>query len=367
MNIKDVKFDCRYFKSSIPCKPNKQNNKECDSCNVYTPAEKRILIIKLGSIGDVIRSTPLVVRYRELYPNCHITWLTLFPDVLPKDNTIDEIYKFNFSSIYSISHQKFDIAINLDKEIEVCSLLADVQSTEKYGYIWDKAGNHIAPATPAAEQKLLTGFFDNISKKNTKHYLDEIFEICHLKFNDEPYLLNFNKDLIKKFTYIKDKANSKKIIGLNTGCGERWKTRLWQKESWEQLSKLLLINDFFPILLGGEAENIQNLEIAKNSDTFYAGHFSLEDFIALTSICDGIVTQVSMMMHIATALQKPMVLMNNIFNPNEFYLYDRGILIEPSTGCDCFYGNTCSRQRHCMLDISPQTIFDAIIKLNYNI
>jgi heptosyltransferase-2 len=70
-----------------------------------------------------------------------------------------------------------------------------------------------------------------------------------------------------------------------------------------------------------------------------------------------------MMMHIAVALQKKMILMNNIFNKHEFYLYGKGVIIEPETGCDCFYGNTCKREKTCMHDIKAETVFNEIKKL----
>jgi heptosyltransferase-2 len=147
--FEDLKFDCRYFKGHIPCLPNKLRNKVCRGCDEYTPVTKKILIIKLGAIGDVIRTTPLVVKYRKLYPDCHITWLTLSPEVLPSDQ-VDVILKFDFPSIYAIQNQRFDIAINLDKETEACALLKDVTATEKYGFTWQD--HHIGIATPHAEQ-----------------------------------------------------------------------------------------------------------------------------------------------------------------------------------------------------------------------
>lgn len=362
MNLEDLKFDCKYFKGYIPCRPNKEKGEICDTCKSYTRISKRILIIKLGATGDVIRTTPLVVKYRKTYPNCHITWLTHSPAVLPPD-AIDEILPFDFTSVYSILHTTYDIAVNLDKEREACALLTDVKASEKYGYTWNN--NHIALATPAAEAKLMTGLFDQISKANTKHYLEEIFEICHLSFNDEPYLLNYDPQLIRKFDFIREMAGNKKIIGLNTGCGARWQTRLWTKENWIQLSRQLQSERYFVMFLGGEAEDFQNREMAQQANIFYPGHFPLPEFIALSSLCDIIVTQVSMMMHIATALQKKLVLINNIFNPHEFYMYHRGIIVTPPTGCDCYYGTTCKRTSHrCMEDLSPEMLLEAIRKLD---
>ena len=358
--IETVKFDCLHFRGHIPCVPNKLRNKICSTCDEYIPISKRILIIKLGAIGDVIRTTPLIVRFRKLYPNCHITWLTQSPDVVPS-NHVNAIYKFDFPSVYAIQNMKFDIAINLDKEPEACSLLKDVVAKEKYGFTWN--GHHLDIATPNAEHKLMTGLFDNISKKNTKNYLEEIFEICHLQFENEPYLLNIDNDFATKWKSLRQQAQEKPIIGLNTGCGARWTTRLWPNDNWIKLVKNLISHKYFPVLLGGEAENNNNLLLEKESGAFYPGHFSLKEFMALTSNCDLVVTQVSMMMHIVTALKIPMVLMNNIFNKNEFYLYNNGVIVEPTTGCDCYYGNKCIRDRNCMQDITSEMIFENIEKL----
>ncbi len=359
--IQDVKFDCKHFRGHIPCKPNKEANKICSSCDVYAPISKRILIIKLGAIGDVIRTTPLAHRYRNMYPNCHITWVTHSPDVLPKEG-IDEIWKWDATSVFKARHLEFDIALNLDKEPEACILLEKVSATEKYGFIW--RDNHLSAATPAAEHKLITGLYDNISQQNTKHYLDEIFEICHLDFQDEPYEIRLNKDLAEKWASLRNLADGKTIVGLNTGCGARWQTRLWPKEKWIELIQQLQNQGYFPLLLGGRDEHETNTFFSNETGAHYPGHFSLEEFIALTSNCDIIVTQVSMMMHIALALNIKMVLQNNIFNPHEFYLYNNGVQIRPSTGCDCYFGQSCSRERRCMHDLASNTIFEEIEKIN---
>lgn len=364
MLFDEVKLDCKYFLGNIPCKPNKEFGYTCNNCKSYNSFSKKILIIKLGALGDVIRTTPLVVKMKEVYPDCQITWLTNSPEVLPK-NDINIILKPDAFSIFTIENTTYDIAINLDKEVEACLLLSKLNSTEKYGYTL-KDG-YIYPATSAATHKIMTGFFDEVSKTNTKSYLEEIFEICHFKFNYEPYLINKNESLANQWKEKLNKlANNKKIIGLNTGCGPRWNTRLWSNESWEKLANLLNKNGYFTLFLGGELEHEKNSKFAQNTDSYYPGHFSLEEFIALTDSADLIVTQVSMMMHIATALKKKMVLMNNIFNAHEFELYNRGEIIQPSTGCECYYGNTCKRGNSCMHDLQAEEIFNSIQRIITN-
>jgi ADP-heptose:LPS heptosyltransferase len=335
----------------------------CDSCDEYDRITKRILIIKLGAIGDVIRTTPLVTAYRKLYPGCHITWLTHSPDILPLKG-IDVIHRFDFNAVYAIVHQQFDIAINLDKEIEACSLLHDVSATEKYGFT--RKLNHIEVATPAARHKLLTGLFDQLSKANTKSYTEEIFDICGLKFNAEPYMLRINEGLVKKWSLLKEKAGGKPVIGLNTGCGKRWSTRLWPVAYWTELINLLQQKGFYPVVLGGPDEDAQNKLYAESTGCYYPGTYSLEEFISISANCDVIVSAVSMMMHIAVGLQKQLVLFNNIFNKHEFDLYGRGRILEPEAGCDCYYGNICKRDVHCMNSLPVAEVLKAIEELSRN-
>ena len=403
MKKEEVKYDCKHFEGHIPCKPNKMYDVQCNNCSNYeqdidaiielntkesllekiykisnfsnskTTEERtnlstektKILFIKLGAIGDVIRTTPLLEKYKEKYGDCHFTWITHSPQVVPK-NEVDEILKWEESSVSYLSNQEFDIAINLDKEKEACMLLSLVNSKDKFGFIW-KDG-HLNTATNNAEHKLITGLFDHISKRNTKNYLQEIFEICHFDFNGEDYKINLNQkgsDIWKK--KLRKLANGKTIIGLNTGCGIRWKTRLWPKEHWVELINDLERQGYFCLLMGGPDEDETNHYYAKQTNATYLGTFSLEEFISITNNTDIIVTPVSMMMHIAIALKKQLMLFHNIFNIHEFELYGRGIIIEPTSGCDCYFGNSCSREKSCMKDISVQDVLTNIAELNKNL
>lgn len=359
MNLAEVKYDCIHFKGHIPCKPNKEHGVLCSNCDFYKTASKKILIIKLGAIGDVIRTTPLLECFRKNYPGAQFTWLSLFPDVLPKSEDL-EILKLDEVNLFKLHHRSFDMAINLDKDEEACQLLSKVEATEKLGFSWNK---HISPATPAAEHKLLTGFFDSLSQENTKSYLEEIFEICHQKFAGEEYQIRINPALGQTWSeQIKKRAGGKKIIGLNTGCGPRWKTRLWPQSYWIKLIQNLMAEGYFCMVLGGKAEDEVNRYYANETGAYYPGHFSLEEFISISNSCHLIVTQVSLMMHIAIALKKQLVLMNNIFNAHEFELYGRGEIVEPASGCDCYYGNSCSREKSCMNDIEVEQISSSIEK-----
>lgn len=287
-----------------------------------------------------------------------IYWLTLTPEILPDEVNIK--LNYDIRGIAIIQATDFDLAINLDKDLDACALLNLVSAKVKKGF-------HLLEGKPApidreAEHKFLTGIFDSLSKENTKHYVQEIMEIAGLgDFRGEPYLL----DNPEKGKHNWDIDKFKKVIGLNTGCGGRWPSRLWPEENWQGLAKKLLEDGHEVIFLGGEQEDLKNQQMAQVSGAKYFGSFPLKVFIDLVDNCDLIVTQVTMTLHIGIGLNNKIVLMNNIFNRNEFHLYGLGEIIEPPTGCDCFYLGNCLRERkgktQCMKDITVNRLYESVI------
>lgn len=350
------KSDCKFFRGDIPCRPHKEFNVHCSDCKYYQKERGKILIIKLGAIGDVIRTSPLLHKIKEEYPDHSIWWLTLTPEVLPA--LVDKKLKFNLESVLLVRAINFEILINLDKDDFACGLAKKIKAKVKYGFTLKKGKP--APENPFAEEKFITGIFDDANKANIKSYLVEIFEICGWEFEKEEYILE--KDDSFKW---KIDSEGKKIVGLNTGCGSRWTSRLWKEEYWAELTRLLQENNYFPVLLGGEQENERNLSIAKSTNCLYLGHFGLNQFISLVDKCDIVVTAVTMALHIAIGLKKQVVLINNIFNPNEFELYGRGEIVMPEKECKCFFSPTCINEEYFCLDsLKPSTIFESIKRLS---
>ena len=67
-----VALDCRYYIGDRPC----IFVRECTGCPHYSPQGTRILIIKTGALGDVLRTTILLGGIKRAYPESHITWIT---------------------------------------------------------------------------------------------------------------------------------------------------------------------------------------------------------------------------------------------------------------------------------------------------
>lgn len=344
--------DCRHFIGTVPCKPHKSYGVKCNDCEYYDKTDKRILIIKLGAIGDVIRTTPLLHKLKTEHPSAQIWWISYTPEIVPE--LVDNILGFNLEAILTLEQTEFDILINLDKDPQAGALANKIKANEKFGFMLENGKP--AAINKLAEHKFITGLFDDINKSNTKSYMEEIFEICGFDFNGEEYILD-NKS--KKEWKLSNE--NKKIVGLNTGCGARWVSRLWADENWINLINKLKASGYYPLLLGGKQEHEKNEYFHEQTGAEYLGYFSLEDFISLVSKTDIVVSAVTMGMHIAMGLKKPLVLMNNIFNPHEFELYGRGEIVQPSKECHCFFSPSCKNEEYfCMDSMSVDMIFNAI-------
>ncbi len=349
-----IHSDCTYFRGDVPCNPHKLHGVHCDDCEFYHPKTGIILIIKLGAVGDVIRTTPLLYRLKSDYPDSAIWWLTLTPDVVPA--VVDKVLRFSPEALITLQATHFDILINLDKDTEACALATVVSADEKKGFVL-KHGKP-APANTDTDHKFYTGLFDDLSQANTKSYLQEIFEICGWDFAGEEYILDVppaGSRLIE--------SEGKQIIGLNTGCGERWVSRLWELSRWEQLIQQLQENGYYPVLLGGKQEYEKNQELAAKTGALCPPPRSLPEFIGLMNECDVIVTGVTMGLHIGIGLSKRIVVMNNIFNAHEFELYGRGEIVEPAKKCECYFRPTCVNPKYnCMEYLSVEQIFEATVR-----
>lgn len=185
-----IHYDCRHFEGHIPCRYHKPEGIHCEDCPHYTQVTKRILIIKLGALGDVIRTTPLIEALKTAHPESHLFWLTYSPEFLP--STVDKKLPFTLESITYLEQVPFDILINLDKDVEACALARRIQAEKRFGFTLQDGVP--APANELAEHKFLTGLFDDIGQSNTKSYPQEIFEICGYTFNGEKYAIAFKEN-----------------------------------------------------------------------------------------------------------------------------------------------------------------------------
>lgn len=349
----------------------------CSLCDSYQKFNKKILIIKLQAAGEVIRNTPLLHKIHQVFPHSKIYWLTKYPELLPEGSVIGagealpsmfKILPFSLESITFLVQEEFDIIYGLDKDIEAASLANTIKAKVKKGF--SIADGAIVPFDQDAEHKWLTGILDDKMKANTRHYVEEMFEICGFQWSGEEYILPVLPEPVLPEPVLPEPAafdlpitdDARITIGLNTGAGAVWPTRVWSYERWVELINLLK-TDFTILLLGGPDEDEKNKSLAQKTDVLYYGVLPYRKFMGLVSCCDLVVTSVTMALHIAIGLKKKIVLLNNIFPSCEFYLYNLGTILEPPIDClGCYktaFDQNCT-SRNCLDLITAQKVETAI-------
>jgi ADP-heptose:LPS heptosyltransferase len=359
-----VHTDCLKFRGHVPCVPNKLRGRHCDGCPEFARREGRILVIKLGAAGDVIRTTPLLHPLKRDYPNHALSWITHSPSLLP--SLVDDPLPLDVATALWARRTRFDLVINLDKDREACALAGEVAAPRKLGFLLDGGGVCVpvdersagASAADAARAKWVTGLFDGVSQANALSYVQEIFAICDYTFAGEEYVLD--RPASQRAFDLPVPAAGCATVGLNTGCGGRWPSRLWPEPSWGALALALRAEGHAVVLLGGPDEDERNRRLAAATGATYPGHFELRTFIGLVDRCDVVVTAVTMAMHIAIGLRKQIVLINNIFNPREFELYGRGVIVQPEQPCTCYFQPRCTAPRFCLETLRPETVAAAV-------
>lgn len=325
-NMNTVKTDCRYFDGYKPCRFHKIDKRGCHDCRDYCKVEHRILVIKLEAAGEVLRSTPVLKRIRELYPDSEVTLITKYAQLVNR-SLADRFLPFTFESCLTLMGERFDLVYSLDKSHAACSLAKQLKTGKVKGFTLSDLGR-IIPADGDASTKWLRGVDDDLMMQNRTHYIEEQFEVCGLSWNGQEYILPPFPDVAP------DSVPEGFIVGIQTGAGATWKTRiLSDRFLGELIARLNAAGDLRVILLGGPEEDSRNKELAARTGALYFGTFDYPRFIALMKRCDVVITPVTLALHIAIGLKKVVILLNNIFNKHEFHLYGNGIVLEPPLDC----------------------------------
>jgi len=329
----EVRYDCIHYRGDVPC----VYRVNCPYCIHYYPMGFRILIFKLGAMGDVLRTTSilpsLVKGMPKSEPNQYFTWVVdpASKPLLENNPYIHRIWTLNEETMLRLQTEKFDMALCFDKDPRVTSLMKLCQADRKRGFIMGEEGNlHIANSK--SEDALLLGLSDPYKfQQNEKSYQQIIHEMAETKEAGELYVLCFADDEIEKAHAQLNKlgATKKPLIGLNTGAGSVFPGKRWLTERWIELGKRLQAKTKGTIvLLGGPEEVERNKAIAAqlgNGCVDLGTDNPLRHFAAMVSLLDLVVTGDTMALHVALAGKTPVVAM---FGPTPHQEVDLGGLGE---------------------------------------
>jgi len=393
-----IKTDCLYYKGDKPCVYHLRKALLCQECTFYKRSNKKkvnerkkilkslnkqkaridlappkksifkILIIKFGAPGDVLRTTPILKTLKRKYRNCTITWITERPSLeLLEDNSMIDKLLLSNNPAKDVLREQYDMLLSLDKDPIAISLATKAKAKRKLGFKMDRFGA-LNVFNDSSLYALRLGI-DNELKffGNSKTYQDIIYEMSELgKKRYGRYVLDvgyFYTQYGKRILLNHGIKPYNIVIGLNTGAGRVFLTKKWPIPYFVKLTKMLRkLRNVKIVLLGGENEKVLNKTIAsktKQAAVNLGTHHSKKEFAGIVDNCDIIVTADTLSMHIAIALKKIVIALFGPTTEKEVDLYGSGKKLSSGIHCSPCYRTRCPDIR-CMKSIKPDTVFREI-------
>ncbi|MDD3738867.1 MAG: glycosyltransferase family 9 protein [Lentimicrobiaceae bacterium] len=325
--------------------------------------QKRFLIIRFSSMGDVILTTALVRCLRKAYPDCIIDFVVKkqFAEVLEGNPHINSLFFYNSDNknelknlISELKNNNYSHIIDIQKNIRSLTLRLKVPAKYKWKY-----SKHVV------KRFMLIKFKINLYGKSVVPVYQRYFkavEKLSVKYDGlgtEMFPSKSNIDKVSKW-FEENGASQSRCLALAPGA--YWDNKRWLPEYYIALANDLLTNKFdCVVLMGGKGEKELCEHIAGkiNGKVLNAsGIFSIGQSAAVLSFCKVLVSNDTGLLHMAQSVKTPVV---GIFGPTSkelgFYPYgDKSRVAEvdePCRPCTQMGKNHCPRKHfRCMKNIS---------------
>src|SRR5512143_2092006 len=326
---------------------------------------RRILIIKLRAIGDVLLSTVVIRNLRRAYAGAQLDFLTERPsrEVLEGNPDIDNLLVFDSGS---------ESGLGLVRRVRA----------RRYDLVLDLFGNpRSALVTRFSGARYRVGFRLGWREKcynivveprggrvhNTQFNLDALVALGIAAEERQPvFTLDEASERFAETFMAAHRLSGEFVVALNGSGG--WPAKRWPSSSFSALGDRIASSGQAKIVIvwgPGEREAAERMAGAMRAPALVAPETNLRQLGALLKRCAVLVTNDSGPMHIAAALGTPTVA---IFGPTNPHLQgprgDRHAVVR-NTRLVCLGCNftECPIGTPCMNDLAVDEVFQAYTEL----
>lgn len=295
---------------------------------------------RLGGIGDVIMTTPLVKAIRQRYPNCHLTYAT---DVAYADGALADVLKHNPYIDEIIPSQVADPS-SYDVAVDVTDCCIQYERTQGKSHPMNRIDIFASHAGIPLLDKCPTYVVTKEEQEWAKKLVDRVIKEYSLTLKREDMTL----------IGIVPKSNSM--------------IRDWPEENMRRLTAMLTNNPNFVAFIIGSDKRL-DWQLFK---TFSLLEYKIRPKVAVMNELDLIVSADTGPIHLAGALHKKIV---GLFGPipaqARINHYEWAVAIEKKNlACKgesgCWYNPSCNRintYAPCMINISVDEVYRTTMNL----
>ena len=278
----------------------------------------KILVIHTAFIGDIVLSTPLIQRLKDMYPESEIDYLTLPTNksVISNNPNLNEIILYDkkgqdkgikgFLRVLKILKQKkYDYAVIPHRFIKSI-LLA------KLAKIPNIVGFDVATGSFLLNKK--------VHYDMKKHEVERLLDLVEYKgekisIRIYPAKENFTKinKILEHHGYFGNEGQKLILVAPGSQRAEK----MWPIEKYREIIERLKKNkNYFIGITGSKAEKKLSLNFPNDKNVIdFRGEINLVEFGALISKANIVVGNDSSPIHIASGFEKPFVI--GIFGPGK--------------------------------------------------
>lgn len=317
-------------------------------------------------------ATPILSDLRKTYPEARITAMCRSPicELLKEDPTIDELFCFSKANRFGRREERRNVIEKLRRGEYDLGILLTHSLSSAWWFWLGKVQNRLGYDS-SGRKLLLTHslpFPQNIQNQHLVVTYKMLLEPLGISVSDTPprlYLTPKEIDDARSLLRQRGVPDDAIVLGINPGA-TYGSAKCWLPERFRAVTEKLLNNtDVYIVFFGDQATASIVKEICEGLPARVvnlAGLTGLRELSSLISHCDALLTNDSGPMHVADAVDTPIVALFGSTSEIVTGPYRSGVLIHKHVECSPCYQRTCPIDFRCMKRIEADEVYDAVVK-----
>jgi lipopolysaccharide heptosyltransferase I len=342
---------------------------------------KKILIIKISSLGDVLHAFPAVSLIAEKYKDAQIDWLVnpAFSPILQYNKCIHRIISFPRRALGSpLTFPRAFVNLIREIRLEKYDMVLDLQGLLRSAFFAKFARTSVIAGFDSPKERAAVFFYNRRIFPGAEHVhaVDKnvgfISKLLDLPFNVPESPLPEDKWNMDRLAGILGKSNVSRndmIIGIAPGA--RWESKQWPPLFFAKVMDLLesRIPGYRFLLLGSADELETCRRIASSCEkakpVIIAGETGIGELVEAIRISKCLLCNDSGPMHIAASLKIPAFAMFGPTDPAKTGPYgEMHSVFQPELDCIKCLKRYCPGKNYvCQKSVKPDLVADGIIDL----
>lgn len=310
-------------------------------------AGPRILVVRLGSMGDILHTLPAVASLKHSLPHSHLSWLMhpRWAPLLAGNPFLDEVIPFHRGSFgvmraawKRLRSQRFDVAVDFQGLVQSALVAALARPDKLYGF-----GPMQARERPAVL------FYSHATNARSVHMVDQNLELAASAGASST---------LRAFPIPQGSPEGTLPEGrfVLTSPLAGWGAKQWPVEFFAELARRLRAECGLGLVVNGPPQKAPQL----NQITGAVPHLSgLEGLIDATRKATAVIGVDSGPLHLAAALGKPGVAIYGPTDPVRNGPYGGTITVLRVTGAETTHRRDAD-PASSMRSIQPLEVFEAL-------